>query len=446
MGLRFRKSVKICKGVKVNFSKSGASLSLGGRGHSVNLGGKGARITAGIPGTGLSYSTKIGGHSKKHSTQKHVNRAKTTTTQRKPVKPQVCNYLLRMDEKGEVQILTEQGFPITDAALLRGIKQSPQFAMQKQQLESQRQAQIAEIISASESENDKFINIYKLATIVDPKEAFEKRLVELQPHQYVPKQFLLPMPTYESVQIMLRQEAKRCVQGSIFAVKQKRDQYVAENLQMRYNNAMMAWENQRKEFLESEERQKSEEEAEFFEEYAEQKEFLQNLIDGDEDTISEIFDEWIENCQLPVEIDVNYEWKRETNTMMLDVDLPEIEDIPENKMTLTQAGNLKEKKKTQGEIREEYATLVFGLAVFVSSNAFNVSPAIDKIIISGYTQRRNKEGDLKDDYIYSIKFTRNMFEKKNVALVEPKGFCMTTENRCNMTNTSLFKAIQPFET
>ena len=33
MGFRFRKSVKICKGVKVNFSKSGASLSLGGRGY-----------------------------------------------------------------------------------------------------------------------------------------------------------------------------------------------------------------------------------------------------------------------------------------------------------------------------------------------------------------------------------------------------------------------------
>ena len=41
MGMRFRKSVKICKGVKVNFSKSGTSLSLGGRGHSMNFGGQG---------------------------------------------------------------------------------------------------------------------------------------------------------------------------------------------------------------------------------------------------------------------------------------------------------------------------------------------------------------------------------------------------------------------
>ena len=53
MGMRFRKSVKICKGVKVNFSKSGASLSLGGRGHSMNFGGRGTRATVGIPGTGM---------------------------------------------------------------------------------------------------------------------------------------------------------------------------------------------------------------------------------------------------------------------------------------------------------------------------------------------------------------------------------------------------------
>ena len=67
MGMRFRKSVKICKGVKVNFSKSGASLSLGGRGHSMNFGGRGTRATVGIPGTGLSYSTKVGGSHKSHS-------------------------------------------------------------------------------------------------------------------------------------------------------------------------------------------------------------------------------------------------------------------------------------------------------------------------------------------------------------------------------------------
>ncbi len=58
MGLRVRKIVRILPGVRLNLSKSGGSLSLGGRGLSVNLGKDGVRTTAGMPGTGVSYSTR----------------------------------------------------------------------------------------------------------------------------------------------------------------------------------------------------------------------------------------------------------------------------------------------------------------------------------------------------------------------------------------------------
>lgn len=57
MGLRFRKSVKICKGVSLNFSKSGVGVSLGTNGcrYSINSSGR-STATVGLPGTGLSYS------------------------------------------------------------------------------------------------------------------------------------------------------------------------------------------------------------------------------------------------------------------------------------------------------------------------------------------------------------------------------------------------------
>lgn len=59
MGFRFRKSIGIAPGVKINIGKSGVnSLSVGGRGATVNLNGKGARTTVGIPGSGLSYQTQ----------------------------------------------------------------------------------------------------------------------------------------------------------------------------------------------------------------------------------------------------------------------------------------------------------------------------------------------------------------------------------------------------
>ena len=63
MGFRFRKSFRIAPGIRVNISKKGlSSLSIGGRGATVNVKADGeSRVTVGIPGTGMSYSERIGG-------------------------------------------------------------------------------------------------------------------------------------------------------------------------------------------------------------------------------------------------------------------------------------------------------------------------------------------------------------------------------------------------
>lgn len=61
MGVRFRRSIKICKGAKVNIGKTGASLTLGTKGfhHTIHTSGK-KTTSAGIPGTGLSYVSTSG--------------------------------------------------------------------------------------------------------------------------------------------------------------------------------------------------------------------------------------------------------------------------------------------------------------------------------------------------------------------------------------------------
>ena len=57
MGLNFRKSISLGKGLKLNLSKSGPSVSFGKSGfrQSINLKGQ-ARTTVGIPGTGVYYT------------------------------------------------------------------------------------------------------------------------------------------------------------------------------------------------------------------------------------------------------------------------------------------------------------------------------------------------------------------------------------------------------
>jgi hypothetical protein len=54
---RFRRSIKLLPGVRLNFGKKSASISVGTRGASYTIGTRGSRTTVGIPGTGLSYTS-----------------------------------------------------------------------------------------------------------------------------------------------------------------------------------------------------------------------------------------------------------------------------------------------------------------------------------------------------------------------------------------------------
>jgi len=58
MGWRFRKSIKILPGVRLNIGKRGVtSASVGPKGFTSNISDKGVRNTVGVPGTGLSYTS-----------------------------------------------------------------------------------------------------------------------------------------------------------------------------------------------------------------------------------------------------------------------------------------------------------------------------------------------------------------------------------------------------
>lgn len=64
MGFRFRKSIKIAPGVKLNFNKKSTGITFGGKGfhYTVNSNGKRTK-SVGVPGTGLYYTSTSGGGS-----------------------------------------------------------------------------------------------------------------------------------------------------------------------------------------------------------------------------------------------------------------------------------------------------------------------------------------------------------------------------------------------
>lgn len=61
MSFRFRRSFKIAPGIRLNVGRKSLSVRAGVKGFGLTSGTAGSRISGGIPGTGLSYTKRIGG-------------------------------------------------------------------------------------------------------------------------------------------------------------------------------------------------------------------------------------------------------------------------------------------------------------------------------------------------------------------------------------------------
>jgi len=166
-------------------------------------------------------------------------------------------------------------------------------------------------------------------------------------------------------------------------------------------------------------------------------------LDGDEDTIESLIGAFLDNLDLNYEVKANYEL--EDHDLYVDLDLPEIENFSKEYPTLVK-DKVVTKTKTLAESRKEYALTVEALAIYLAANFFDQSPYIEKVILSGFTTVRDNNGDLKDDYLYSVKFTRNIFENTVLKEVEdPYQFILKFENRINVLDNGVFKAIKPYE-
>jgi hypothetical protein len=79
MPIRFRRTLKIAPGVRLNFSKSGVSTTVGPRGFHLTFGKRGIRRTVSIPGTGVSevdYIKKNETEAEKEKEERKEERAK----------------------------------------------------------------------------------------------------------------------------------------------------------------------------------------------------------------------------------------------------------------------------------------------------------------------------------------------------------------------------------
>lgn len=135
-----------------------------------------------------------------------------------------------------------------------------------------------------------------------------------------------------------------------------------------------------------------------------------DIRDGNYDYVLSAISNVVENDDLPMEYFLDIVYEEEKGKVLVDLDLPEIEDIPTKKIVITPTGKKSIRSKSQTDIKSDYVSCVFGLSIYVAYVIFNVSLKIKTIEMTGFTQRQSSNYvSPEDQYVFIVDFDRDTF-------------------------------------
>lgn len=302
MALRFRKSIKLAPGVRLNFSGRGTSWSFGPRGASVSIGKRGAYVNTGIPGTGLYSRTRIA--SGAHRPAATGGGATYTMT---------C----AVEDDGSLTFTDASGAPMPEHVVDLAKKQN-------------REAILGLIQRQCDNINGQIEALGQLHHDTPPP---------ITP-RFVAASFPEPSPSVPSAkQIGL---LARLIPGRSASITREN-----EAAALRHRDAVEAWERDR---------------ADYTRQAARQKVLVEKLIYEDAAAMEQFLEQRLAEITWPRETTVSLDIRDAGATVALDVDLPEIEDMPTRLAAVPARGlKLSVKELPPTKVQKLYAAHVHGL-------------------------------------------------------------------------------------
>ncbi len=434
MGFRFRKNIKIMPGVRVNMSLRGGSVTIGGRGASVNIGKRGVSTRCSIPGTGISYSERIYRQSARKISQPPALREST----------RVEVTIKLNEETGQVEFSGNSSqYSEKKLAKIAWEQKSHEIAQMLQEHIEKLQddtALLTEIYLESPDPRSWGTPAYQPKRFAEA--APQKPEPAVPPEQ--PVLVLTPLKWYHKI-----------VPGGVKSLEN-----INKTIQKKFREAQADWEQLRRDSAEKYRKAMDryltdlKSWTELKGEHDKREEILKANFDNNIRSNPEVMLEHLENqikdAEWPRETFVSFDFGNDLSQVYVDIDLPEIEDVPAKTASLSANGKrLLIKEKTKKQVKEEYSLHVHGILMRVSGIVFKTLPAANVVIASGYTQRVNKAtGHVNDDYILSAKILRKEYTRlnfSNLNNVDPVDFVSQSEHRRKLLQSGEFKTIEPFE-
>jgi hypothetical protein len=375
----------------VNFSKSGASLSVGPRGASTTFGRRGTFFNTGIPGTGLYSRQRVGTPSAPARNESRPG--KVTVSAR-----------ITVDDDGTIKFLDADGNPLP-----------PEWANRAKR---QKGDEIRKLI---EDCCDKInARVEALGTIHVHTPAPHERL------PYEPQAFeeLRPRKPVAKPQGFL---------GWLFKFMRARIDAENAKQQATYEEALNKWKAGKAAFEESERAR---------------KELLEVRVLSDVEAMEEVLEGSLKGIEWPRETAVSAEINEGGRVVFLDVDLPEHEDMPKTTASVPSKGyKLTVKEMSATKIQKLYMQHVHGVGFRIIGEAFAVLPTAQEVILSVFSQRANRAtGVVTDEYLYSVRVKREDWEKINFTNLNGLDVITALERfelRRDMSKTGVFRPVEP---
>lgn len=395
MAIRFRKSIKLAPGVRMNLSGSGVGWTLGPRGASVGIGKRGTYLNTGLPGTGLYARQALSGQSGRSA-------AKPTSSGVPPALGKV-SLTVSVSDEGVITFKDQNGEAVSEHLITQAKKQQGDAI--KALIQSKCDEINAQVTALGELHHD----------TPSPNNAPSYRPAPFPVERPVPPVLKIP---------------------GLFARMFKGAQIQAENAkaQAQHAAALQQWESALAAFQGAEKKK---------------QELISRAVAGDVDAMERFFGEMLQDIVWPRETLVSFEVRDGGTRLCFDVDLPEVEDMPNKSASAPQRGyKLTVKDIGPIAVQKLYAQHVHSIAFRLIGEAFAMLPTVQEVTLSAFSQRKNKAtGHEEEQYLLSTLVSRNRWRELNfsaVASIDVVEALSCFELRRSMTKTGVFSPVQPF--
>ncbi|WP_295888191.1 DUF4236 domain-containing protein [uncultured Thiohalocapsa sp.] len=444
MGFRFRRSLRIAPGIRLNFGKRSMSLSLGPRGASVTIGGRGTHANVGLPGTGLSYRHRLdspGGQrrAERHRARERREQVHTEARQRAAA---LTDVTLALGDRGELLVTDRQGAPLSRAHRRLLWKQHGDAitAWLHERMDSINGdvGLLADIHLDTPAPDDAPHDIP--APFAEPAPE-PPATPSMAPKPAPPEQ---PEPGLLTRLFGLGEDAHAERTAAAQAEHRRRYRAWLERERARaeqHRRAVSRWQQAHADWRR---RKAAHEAAE-----AERLRAFAARLRTDQKLMEALLADALDQLDWPRETLVDFEIQPRMASVWLDVDLPEIGDLPQREATLAKRRRrllVKDKPKTR--LRQEYARHVHGIVLRMAGTVFATLPAVERVVLSGYSQRLDPAtGVVNDDYLLSVDFDRAGFARIDfdaLERVDPVAAVAAFPHRRRLLKRDGFRAIEPF--